>query len=343
MDETLKRQILDKISKSQSILIAVSEISGFDGLAAGLAFYLSVNKLGKSVLISAKEPSAGDARSLYAVDKISKAQTIKNLVINVDNAINNVDKVTYSLEGDRLKIIVHSLLGSDSVSPSDVSFEGAFTSQEVIIAIGFDSLDLLKKEVTHGQNISSDTFLINLSLVDPSQKYAQIEFVDPNSSGLCEIVASMLKDLRLPIDEDISFNLYSGIKWSTNMFAPKFVKPSTLNTAQYLIDFGAGKSTLAQSAERLVGDDIKRLTLSSPQGFSGRDLRITPDMRSKNVSDLIPQKAKLSNKSELTGTQLYNDQVETGRDMVKAQQKAEESWLKPPKVYRGSKSFDRES
>ncbi len=345
MNDNSGQQILEKISKSQNILIVAAKKSGFDGLASALALYLSFKKLDKNTSIIASEPTASDAKSLYAVDKIGKSESQKNLIISVNNAVDNVDKVTYSLEGSILKIIVHALPGSQGVKTEDVNFDISGSSPGAIISLGHDSLDELRNEITHDQNISSNTLIIAINNEEMGQKYAQIEIINPQASSISEIVANFLKDLRIPIDEDIAFNLYSGIKWATKMFAPKFVKSSTFNTAQYLIEFGAGKSSLAENAQKVTSEDFRRpeFVQSLTQGLASSDLQFSPNLKPKKMSDFISQKTKHSDPPDVAKNQLYSDKVESPIEDVEVEHKAKESWLKPPKVYRGSKSFDRDS
>ena len=149
MDDYLKRQTLDKLSKARSILIAVEKDSNFDGLAAGLALYSSLKKVGKIPIIKAKEPSVGDARKLYAIDKISGGTPKNDLVITVNKAVKNVDKVTYYLDGEELKIIVHCLPDSNGISTSDILLSNTTPKPDLIFAIGFTSQTQLKQEITH--------------------------------------------------------------------------------------------------------------------------------------------------------------------------------------------------
>ena len=72
MDPSSKEKTLERLTKAQNVSIIVSDSSGFDGLASGLALYLSLTKLGKNIALYAKHPTVGDASKLYAVDKIGK-------------------------------------------------------------------------------------------------------------------------------------------------------------------------------------------------------------------------------------------------------------------------------
>ena len=132
MDQNSKEKTLENLTRAENILIAVSDNSDLDTLASGLALYLSCLKLGKNVSVLAKPPSVGQALMLYGVDKIGKATGKKNLVIVLDNAVKSVDKVTYFLDNDKLKIVVHHLPGSQGVIKEQISFEETFRIRAVL-------------------------------------------------------------------------------------------------------------------------------------------------------------------------------------------------------------------
>ena len=304
MDPNSKEKILERLTRAQTAAIVISNPSGFDGLAAGLALYLSLTKLGKSVSIYAKEPTVSDATKLYGVDKIGKSQTGRNLVINVENAVNTVDKVTYFLDGDKLRIVIHPLPGSSGVSTNEISFEQAPSNSDLIFVIGFRMLEELKKEIIHEQIISSEAWTISITKEEMGQKFAHSSVSNPQATSLSELTASLLRDLALPLDEDISYNLYAGIAESTNKFEAARAMPATFELASWLLKFGAGKASFAK----------------------------------ESIS--IPRAAEATSPASITTN--FNsfgqvDEVPTGQVEI---EKTQKDWLKPPKIYKGSESFD---
>ncbi len=301
MDDYLKQQTLDKITKSQKICIAVSQSLGFDGLASALALYLSLSKLGKNPVVLAKSPSVDEAMKLYGVGKIGNVnENKKNLVISVQNASTNVDKVTHALEGSNLKIVVHAIPNSLGISQRDISFSKEASNPDLIIAIGYDSLEALRNDLTHEQSIDSKSFIISVNKTQMNQNYAQINILEEGAAGVSEVITRLLQELALPVDEDIAFNLYSGISHSTQNFSPGLTNPTSFEAAQWLIKFGAGKASFATGTPK---------TESTAQ----------------EVSQNQPAQ-------HLTAQQDFD-----------ADESSQEDWLKPPKIYHGSKSFDTDS
>lgn len=304
MDPISKEKTLEKLTKAQNVSIVVSESSGFDGLASSLALYLSLTKLGKNVALYAQQPTVSDALKLYAVDKIGKGPQGKSLIINVAGAVNTVDKVTYFLDNDKLKIVIHPLAGSNGTSAEQISFEQAPAKSDLRFLIGFKTTEELNTQFIHEQSFTPDSWTVAISQGEMNQKYAQAFVSNPQATSLSELTASLLRDLALPLDEDIAYNLYNGISHSTNNFEAAKSTPMTLEIASWLIKFGAGRASFAQKSQA----PSLAASVSPPLNVS----------KSFEQIDEIPI-----------------DQVEF--------EKSQKEWLKPPKIYKGSKSFDREN
>src|SRR3989338_9364137 len=193
MDQNSKEKTLESLTKAEAVLVAVSENSGFDGLAAGLAICLSCQKLGKNVSIFAKSPKVSDAETLYGVDKIGKPAGKKNLVVVVENAVQNVDKVTYFLDGNKLKIVIHSFPGTTGVSQEQLKFEETLSKPDLIFSIGNKSLEDLTRLITHEQNIDSTVWIVNINREDVKQKFAQVDICNPQAASLSEITGLILR------------------------------------------------------------------------------------------------------------------------------------------------------
>lgn len=331
MDDYLKEETQKNLARAQSVLVAVAKDAGFDALASGLALFLCLKKLGKNVSIIGPTPKVSDAQSLYAVDKISNQQANNNLVITINNAIDKVDKVTHFLDGKTLKLVIHALTGSQGAQQEDIGFEYSSIPPDFIFAIGYDSIDQLRKEIAHEQNINPDAWIMSINKHKLSQKFAQVTLYDPNVSSHCEITTTAIKILSLPIDEDIAFNLYCGMSHATQMFSPSLITPTTLETAQYLIKFGAGKASLAN----LDVEPKFPSVLTQPESFGQNIWGSTKQSRA--------QSAPFPTSKKTHSTQFLNKSENQKPIEDIEREESKESWLKPPKIYRGSKSFDSES
>ncbi|HSX18623.1 MAG TPA: hypothetical protein VLE91_00655 [Candidatus Saccharimonadales bacterium] len=342
MDQNLKDAVLNNITKAENIAIVVAKQTGADGLAAGLALYLSLVKLDKNISIIAQSPTVEDAQNLYGVDKIGQGQGAKTPVVVVDNAIETVDKVTYFLDKTQLKVVIHPLPGTPQISKDQISVEYTAAPANLIFAIGVESLPDLRTSFTHEQEINPEAQIININNLQPSQKFAQIDVVNPQASALSEVVAKFIQDSALPVDEDIAFNLYVGIQHATNNFAPALSSPSSFEVASWLLKFGAGKASFARQ--------------STPhQPFSEPQRAQVPPKPTVTPWQIVSQPPFTQGASptpiQSNDPFVLND-YDQGDDMYERNQTMEEverqetptatlkssDWLKPPKVYKGSES-----
>lgn len=314
MDQNTKEKTLENLTKSETILVAVSADSGLDGLAAGLAIYLSLLKLGKKVSILAKSPSVNDALTLYGVDQIGRLAGKQNLIVVVADAVDSVDKVTYLLEGDKLKIVIHALSQGRGLSPQQVSIGQMLSRPDLIFTFGFDSVEKLHKLITREQNIDSTAWLVSISKDDVSQNFAQANICNPKAASLCEITGQILQDLALPLDEDIAYNLYTGIAQATANFSPAKSTSESFQIASWLIKFGAGKASLAHQPMA---------------SFSQRQSPVT-------LSRTLPEEEQLAQDRQ----QLPKSFSQIPIEEVEQEKQLQQDWLRPPKIYKGSQAFN---
>jgi len=307
MDQNSNEKALEKITKAGSVSIVVSDSSQLDGLASGLALYLSLVKLGKNVSIFSRIPSVADAQKIYGVDKIGKTQGKSGLTVLIDDAVENVDKVTYFLEGNQLKILIHPIPGSRGISKDQIRLKETITQADLIFSIGFDSQEDLRSQITHEQNISSEAFIINIYKGTLNQKFAQVNINDPQAATVSELTAKMIQDLALPVNEDIAYNLYTGISEGTQNFSPGRINSQALEIAAWLLKFGVSRSSFAR--------------MSNTQEPTYQPSTVTePD-----ILDRTPKIQEIESKQEYKNAAVSRN------------------WLKPPRIYKGSKSFDREN
>ncbi len=313
MDPDIKEKTLEKLAKSQSILISVDIDSGLDGLASGLALLLSFQKLQKPVTVIAKTPSVGDASQLYGVSKINKETNGKNLVIVIDNAVKNVDKVSYFLENNKLKIVIHALPNSEGIAENEITYEHQEQSADLIFLIGEKHSDKVNIDLTPEQINSSNLWIVNISKNKMKNNIAHLSLVDPESASLSELTTLIFQELALPMDEDISYNLYTGIASATRKFSASLARTQTFRSAEWLIKFGAGRASFAQdSINTYPGSTVS--AVSSP----GQSQAPTKNVHSDEIQD-------------------------TPIEQVERVEATKEEWLKPPKIYKGGRSFDREN
>lgn len=337
MDQSLKEKTLDNLTKAQSVLILVSQNSGTDGLASGLALHLSLVKLGKNVSVLAKSPSVGDAQKLYGVDKVGQYKGNKNLVVVIQNAIETIDRVSHFLDGDKLKLILHVFPQSNGIAQNQITFEEEGVKPDVVFAVGFTTEDELKKEIEHVQNIDSTSWLVNISLKDLGQILAQVNVFNDKAASLSEITGDYISQLSLPVDEDIAYNLYTGISEATGMFSPAKTSPTSLEIASWLLKFGAGRASFAAANQPVTAQNTPPTESTEPQPISTPQPFSIPQFETPASTPASVPTQTMPPVEEAPPIQNVEPEVKTQEQPQPI--KSDKSWLNPPKIYKGQ-SFD---
>lgn len=321
MDQNSKNKILEELTRAENILIVISQETGFDGLASGLALFLAISKLGKGASVIGQTPTVGYAQRIYGVDQIGKLEGSKIPMVVIDNAVQTLDKVSHFLDKDQLKLIIHPLPGSAGVSREQISIQYTTTQPNLIFAIGFNTGESLEREITHEHKITPGVFIINISNREVKQKFAQIDYIKQDVTSLSEITVGLIQELALPVDEDISYNLYTAIADSTNNFSPAKITAQTFEIASWLVKFGAGRASFAQS-ETGMPTGAPPFTQASTQGSSNPPPLAPTDL---DFTGLAPPLEEVEKLPQSSSPDKLGD------------------WLKPPKIYKGSKSMSGEN
>jgi phosphoesterase RecJ-like protein len=83
-----------------------------------------------------------------------------------------------------------------------------------------------------------DRVLINIDHHITNDLYGDINFVDPKAAATGEILYDLLDFLEIPMDESISYSLYTAIMTDTGSFKYSNTTPKTLRIASSLVSNG---------------------------------------------------------------------------------------------------------
>ena len=293
----------------QNILIISSPKGDFDSFAASLAIYLSLSKKRKNVsIVSSREPSV-EFSNLVGVDKIKTEIPSGKFIITLGDVLGNVDKVTHYLEDGQLNIVVHPLPGSPPFSKEKVFFRSGEADFEKIILVGVTDLNLLGSLYTQNRNIYSKVPILAIGNALRNQEINHEVFERKEHSSLSEVTAIFLNKLGLPIDEDTAENLFLGIANATENFQSPKASADAFEAAAFCLRCGAKRSIVACQLE---------------------------DSKTKDFYDKSPKKFELKNENDPLKYQLVKKMED--QDFAGEDEKPDEDWLTPPKIYRSSKS-----
>ena len=223
------------IDSSRSILILLPLKPYFDQVAAGLALYLVLRET-KDTAVTCPSPMLVEFNHLVGVNKVTAELGNKNLTIRFANyKANDIEKVSYDIENGEFRLTVVPKPGFVSPKKEQVVFEYSGLSAETIILIGgvndthFPALS--SKDLEGSRIIHVGTRTLSLS----GEK--GMSFAAPASS-ISELVATLINQSGLRLDQDTATNLIMGIEEGSQDFKGPDVTPETFEIVAQLLRAG---------------------------------------------------------------------------------------------------------
>lgn len=239
MDNTTFKQISEAIQKNKTIGIVTVKNPSLDEMGAGLALYLSLIQIGKSVTIATPENPLVEISSLVGIDKVKTALEGESgdLTVSFPYQEGEIEKVSYTLENGLLNIVVKAGEKGLSFEEKEVSFTRSQDVPSLLFTIGVPKLSDLGKLF----NIADlkDTMIINIDNKAENQGFGDIVMVYPILSSISEQVANLILSLNLKFDIDIAQNLMYGISQATDNFQDVKTSALAFEMVSVLIKNGA--------------------------------------------------------------------------------------------------------
>src|SRR3989344_5700411 len=317
MDNSFK----NVIEQSKSVLILLPTKPYFDQVAAGLGLYLSLRDK-KDVQVYSPSPMTVEFNRLVGVNRVTQDLGNKNLIIRfTDYKATDIERVSYDIENGqfRLTVIPKQKINPPIKDQVELSYSGV-TADTVIMIGGANESHfpaLTSKDLVGANIIHVGTRDISLS----SNK-TYVSFAKPASS-VSEIIASLIKESALTMDEDIATNLLMGIEEASNNFT----------------DPGASAETFAIVSElmRLGGRRLSQQAPIRPTSYPSGTIPNAP-MRTFQYPQVNSQPQQLQPAQQLQPVQPIQSTQAIPEPNVENQEEpvTPKDWLTAPKIYKGT-------
>lgn len=247
VDDTVK-QIVEKINKAESILIALSNDPNVDELSAALGLALVFDKIGKhaTAIYSGETPNAiGFLNPEKTFETNTNSLQDFIIALNKDKA----DHLRYKVEGNYVKVFITPY--RTTIDEGDLEFSHGDYNVDLVLALNVASADALDGALSEHGRITHDASVINISTGEPG-KFGEIEWTNPEASSISEMVtglAEALGDKDEVIEQEIATALLTGIEAETNRFSNDKTSPETMGVASKLMAAGADQKTIAENVE----------------------------------------------------------------------------------------------
>lgn len=306
MDQEL-REIQSLISSAQNILVLTRANPTLDGMAASLALYLALTKMGKSVSVVSPSAPIVELSNLVGINKVKNTLGSKNLVISFPYVEGAVEKVSYDIENGKFNLVIQPKAGIEPLSPDEVQYLASAATTDLIFVVDTPQIENLGELYSEKPELYSQTPVINIDSHQENSHFGRINLVNSRLSSSSEIAGLLLKNLAVDFDGDIATNLLVGISWSTDNFSSSEVGASTFELAALCLRSGAVRPKTGLSVEE----------------------KKTPEEKKKE--SLLEELRSISAKNP-------PQVVQDNRPQPQENKQPPTDWLKP-KIYKGSTSI----
>lgn len=247
MDTASYQEVRDIVDKSEKIAIAVGSNPTLDTMGAALSLYLSFSSLGKQASIASPTEPVVEISSLVGIDKVKTyfSQEGGDLSVSFPYIEGEIEKVSYTLEGGLLNIIVKAGSSGLTFQEKDVQFKrGGSGVPSTLFIVGTPRLSDLGN--LFDPEALKNTTVINIDNKRDNQGFGDVVLVSSSFSSVSEQIANLLTFLDYAIDVDIAQNLFSGISNATENFQNPKTSITAFEMAAVLLKKGAVRQRQTQ-------------------------------------------------------------------------------------------------
>lgn len=257
MDQEL-REIQTLISSAQNILVLTRANPTLDGMAASLALYLALTKMGKTVNVASPSAPIVELGNLVGINKVKNTLGSKNLVISFPYVEGAVEKVSYDIENGKFNLVIQPKPGVEPLSPSEVQYLTSAAGTDLVFVVDTPQIENLGELYSEKPELYSQAPLINIDSHQENSHFGRVNLVNSRFSSSSEIVGLLLKNLAVEFDGDIATNLLAGISWATDNFSSPEVGASTFELAALCLRSGAVRPKVGLPVEEKKTPEEKK-------------------------------------------------------------------------------------
>ena len=255
--QNAKQQIVERIKSANNILVTVNKNPSVDELAAALGLTIMLNGLNKhaTAVVSGDIPPA--------INFLEPTKTFENTVDSLRDFIIALDKekadhLRYKVDGDVVKIFITPY--RTTITSDDLDFSQGDYNVEVVLALGVQDKDHLDAALSAHGRILHDATVATLSCGDTTSDLGSIDWSEPNSSSLSEMLVALseaLKGDKPLLDEQSATAFLTGIVAATDRFSNNRTSSKVMTMAAQLMAAGANQQLIAAKLEEAheIGPD----------------------------------------------------------------------------------------
>lgn len=259
MPISLPEQFFNTIKNAERPVIVLSDSAGIDDFCAAFTLHSVLESLQKPSPIISVAPTPKEASFLpYAPTVKNAFPALRALTLHVDLAKAKVDDLSYSTEGDDLRIHVTPLSGS--WSSNDVRVETSLYRYDLIIAVGVRRLADLGDLYVQERDFLHHTPSIVVDFSPENERFGHVNAIMATSSGIAEACAQLILSYdEAFVDETRATVLLTGIIAKTRAFRAPNINQATLDIVARLVEKGGKREDIVERLFRTRSVETLRL------------------------------------------------------------------------------------
>lgn len=238
------KQIIEKLRKSENILVALSNNPNIDEIAAAIAMTIYLDSMQRHVtaIYSGEIPGALTFLKPEATFETNTA-SLQDFIIALSK--DKADHLRYKLEGDYVKVYITPY--RTEITADDLTYSKGDYNVDFVLALNVKLASELDGALADYGRILHDAAVADISCDTPG-KFGEIEWCDPTASSVSEMVARLIFEMQgteKPLDRDVATALLTGIVAATDRFSNGKTNSETLGLASKLMTMGADQQLIA--------------------------------------------------------------------------------------------------
>ena len=240
-----------KIEQSSNILVALSKDPSVDEISAALGLTMLLDGMGKHVtaIYSGRTPNA--IRFLKPEKTFeTNANSLQDFIIALNK--DKADHLRYKVDGDFVKVYITPY--KTTITERDLEFSHGDFNVDLVVSLGVETEGELDAALAEHGRIMHDAGSINIT-IEPSGKFAEMEWSEPGASSVCEMVAKLTEQFRNrpALTQEMATALLTGIVSNTDRFMNEKTTPEVMGVASKLMQAGANQMLISMNISKDKG------------------------------------------------------------------------------------------
>ncbi len=246
MELSPKQQIAELIKNNQRILIVGHKSHGGDLLGSMLAFEKVLARQGKEVSLVLTEAVDQSLIFLPGVEKIVPDVPARDLIIQIDKAKTDIEKIAYNEENGVISIVISPK--GKLLEPKDLKITPGNYNFDLIFVL--DTPDVEKIDTVYDKytELFFEVPIVNIDHHSGNEYFGTVNLVDLTATSTAEILVSIIEAMGPNnFDADVATCLLTGLIADTSSFKNTNTTPKSLTISAQMLAAGARQQEIIQN------------------------------------------------------------------------------------------------